>query len=100
MIKEINGLIVEWDIDKNKRNKRKHGISFESAALVFADEYYLELYDEEHSIDEDRYIAIAMVEDLLFVVHTIRDESVRMISARLATKQERRFYYDNKCSNI
>lgn len=100
MIKEINGFIVEWDTDKNEINKRKHGISFESAALVFADEHYLELYDDEHSVDEDRYIAIGMVEDILFVVHTIRDESVRMISARLATKQERRFYYDNQCSNI
>lgn len=100
MVKEINGFIVEWDVGKNEINKRKHGISFESAALVFADEHYLELYDDEHSIEEDRYIAIGMVEEILFVVHTMRGESVRMISARLATEQERRFYYDSQCSSI
>ncbi len=100
MIKEVNGVFVEWDPDKNEINKKKHGISFEAAALVFADEHYLELYDDEHSIDEDRYIAIGLVEDILFVVHTIRDERVRMISARLATKQERRFYHDSWCSDI
>lgn len=97
MEKEVNGLVVQWDYNKNEINKKKHGISFESAALVFADEHYLELYDFEHSIDEDRYIAIGMVEDILFVVHTIRDDNLRMISARLATKQERRFYYDSQC---
>lgn len=100
MIKEVSGFAVEWDDDKNEANKRKHGISFELAALVFADEHYLELYDDEHSVDEDRYIAIGMVEDILFVVHTMRNETVRMISARLATKQERSFYYDSQCSNI
>lgn len=100
MIQEVSGFIVEWDTDKNEINKKIHGISFEAAALVFADEHYLELYDDEHSIDEDRYIAIGMVEDILFVVHTMRNENVGMISARLATKQERRFYYDSKSSDI
>ena len=90
-------LSVEWDDHKNLLNIKKHGISFETAALVFADEHYVELYDEDHSEDEDRYIAIGMVEDLLFVVHTVRDETIRLISARIATKQERRFYYDCQC---
>ena len=71
MIKEVNGLTVEWDTNKNEINKKKHGISFEAAALV-------------------------LVEDILFVVHTMRSEKIRMISARLATKQERRFYYDSQ----
>ncbi len=93
---QVNGLIVEWDDVKNEINKTKHGVSFEAAALVFADEHCLELYDDEHSTDEDRYIAIGVVEDVLFVVHTMRNENVRMISARLATKQERRFYYDSQ----
>lgn len=100
MIETVGGLTVEWDMDKNEINKKKHGISFEAAALVFADEYYLELYDDEHSMDEDRYIAIGLVEDILFVVHTMRNESVRIISARLATKQERKFYYDSQCSDL
>lgn len=47
--------------------KKKHGVSFEAAALVFADEYYLELYDDEHSMDEDKYIAIGLVEDILLL---------------------------------
>ena len=100
MTKEVYGLTVEWDTNKNEINKKKHGISFEAAALVFADEHYLELYDDEHSIDEDRYIAIGLVEHILFVVHTMRNENVRMISARLATKQERRFYYDRQRSDL
>lgn len=52
------------------------------------------MYDFEHSIEEDRYIAIGMVEDLLFVVFTERREAIRLISARLATERERGLYYD------
>ena len=87
-------LNFEWDEDKNRLNREKHGISFETAAFVFRDEYYIEMYDFEHSIDEDRYIAIGMVGDLLFVVFTERGENIRLISARLATESERRLYYD------
>lgn len=47
-------LIFEWDEEKNLINQRKHGISFETAAYVFEDENYIEMYDFEHSIDEDR----------------------------------------------
>ena len=95
MEKSIKNIHVEWDESKAEKNLIKHGISFETAALVFADSNYIELYDEDHSIDEDRYIAIGMVEDVLFVVHTIRNENIRLISARYATKVERSFYYDN-----
>ena len=52
------------------------------------------MFDFEHSIDEDRYIAIGMVKDILFVVFTERKEKIRIISARLATEEERRIYYD------
>ncbi len=55
-----------------------------------------EWYDFEHSTDEDRYIAIGMVGDVLFVVFTERSERIRIISARLATEAERRLYYDRK----
>lgn len=84
----------EWDEEKDRINREKHGISFETASYVFQDEYYIEMYDFEHSIDEDRYIAIGMVGDLLFVVFTERRETIRLISARLATERERRLYYD------
>lgn len=52
------------------------------------------MYDFEHSIEEDRYIAIGKVGDILFVVFTERKEAIRLISARLATSAERRLYYD------
>lgn len=87
-------LSFEWDEEKNLKNQQKHGISFETAAYVFQDEYYIEMYDFEHSTDEDRYIAIGRVGDLLFVVFTERGETIRLISARLATESERRLYYD------
>ena len=87
-------MVFEWDEEKNLLNQRKHGISFETAAYVFADENYIEMYDFEHSISEDRYIAIGRVGDVLFVVFTERKETIRLISARLATEAGRRLYYD------
>ena len=48
----------EWDEDKITINKEKHKISFETAAYVFDDPYYIEMFDFEHSVDEVRYIAI------------------------------------------
>lgn len=87
-------MVFEWDEEKNILNQRKHGISFETAAYVFTDENYIEMYDFEHSINEDRYIAIGRVGDVLFVVFTERKEKIRLISARLATEAERRLYYD------
>lgn len=87
-------MIFEWDEEKNELNKLKHKISFETAAQVFEDPAYVEMYDFEHSIEEDRYIAIGMVGEVLFVVFTERKENIRLISARLATDSERRLYYD------
>lgn len=84
----------EWDENKNLQNKKKHRISFETAAYVFDDPYYIEMYDFEHSTDEDRYIAIGKVGDVLFVVFTEKKDCIRLISARLATDAERRLYYD------
>ncbi|MBQ2257045.1 MAG: BrnT family toxin [Lachnospiraceae bacterium] len=84
----------EWDENKNSINKEKHKISFETASYVFDDPYYIEMYDFEHSVDEDRYIAIGKVGDVLFVVFTERKDTIRLISARLATNAERSLYYD------
>lgn len=59
------------------------------------DEHYIEMYDFEHSsMDEDRYIAIGRVGEILFVVFTERRRNIRLISARLATESERRLYDD------
>lgn len=86
-------MTFEWDEDKNVKNKIKHKISFETAAYVFFDPAHVEMFDFEHSIDEDRYIAIGMVGEVIFVVFTERKDNIRLISARLATDLERRLYY-------
>lgn len=84
----------EWDEEKNIINKKKRNISFETAAHVFDDPECIEMYDFEHSTNEDRYIALGVVGGVLFVVYTERKEAIRLISARLATNAERRLYYD------
>ena len=89
----------EWDEEKNVLNKQKHKISFETAMHVFEDPEYIEMYDFEHSAEEDRYIAIGKVGEVLFVVFTERKEFIRLISARLATEKERRLYYDQNNDN-
>ena len=94
-----NGYLFEWDEEKNRINFRKHGIYFKTAAKVFYDTYHLVIYDKAHSQWEDRYQAIGMVNDVLLVVHTIRGDCIRIISARRATGEERKRYYDNKNDN-
>lgn len=84
---------VEWDDNKNRINIRKHGISFETAALVFADEERIEYYDKLHSQEEDRYIVLGCVQGILYVVYTMRGEAAWLISARMATSRERSIYY-------
>lgn len=88
-------LTFEWDEEKAKLNLKKHGIPFETAAKVFLDENRIEIYDEEHSIEEDRYITIGLAGEVLFVVYTERTPKIRLISARLATGRERKVYYGN-----
>lgn len=91
-------MYINWDPQKNEANVRKHGVSFEEAQAIFlsgAD--YLEVYDEEHSAGEDRFIAIGPISrGLVLVVWTERDEDViRIISARWATPNERDLFLSN-----
>lgn len=86
-------LEFEWDEEKERLNLKKHGISFEAAAKVFGDVDRIEIYDEAHSIEEERYITIGMAGDILFVVYTERRPRIRLISARLATARERKMYH-------
>ena len=74
MKKTIADIIVEWDDNKNQINIQKHGISFNTAALVFADEERVEYYDKLHSQDEDRYVVLGCVQGILYVVYTMRGE--------------------------
>ena len=84
----------EWNPDKAALNLEKHGISFPEAATVFNDPLSVAFPDPDHSIGESRYIIIGVSRfgQLLVVAHTDRGEKLRIISARKATRQEKRFY--------
>ena len=88
----------EWNPDKADRNLNKHGISFEEAGTVFDDPLFITVLDEEHSVDEERYITLGLSKTgrLLLIAHTDRQGAIRIISARKATKRERRFYEESK----
>lgn len=85
----------EWDDAKNLANQRKHGVSFEEACEVFADDAgQLEIFDEAHSDTEDRFITLGPISrGLVLVVWTERfDDVIRIVSARWATPREARRY--------
>ncbi|MBD2203935.1 BrnT family toxin [Calothrix sp. FACHB-1219] len=84
----------EWNPNKAALNVDKHGVSFQEAATVFNDPLSVTFPDPAHSIGENRYIIIEMsrYRELLVVAHTDRGEQIRIISARKATRQERKFY--------
>ena len=87
----------EWNNDKATLNLKKHGVSFEEALTVFWDEHGLIISDPEHSENEDRFVLLGMSENLrvLVVIHCERGESIRLISARVATKHERKQYEES-----
>ena len=88
----------EWDDTKAEANERKHGVTFSEALTVFADPLSLTGYDPGHSGDEDRFITMGTSADgrLLVVSHTDRDDKVRIISSREASRKERKDYEDGK----
>lgn len=90
----MNSLRFEWNEQKAQANFRKHGVSFDEAATVFYDLLYLEDYDEAHSGQEDRFKVIGKSENgrLLVITYIERTNRIRIISSRLATKNERRYY--------
>jgi len=86
---------VVWDEAKNRTNRKKHGVSFEEASSLFhRGDDYLEIFDDAHSDEEDRFIAIGPIKKgLVLVVYTEPDEdTIRLISARWATKREADLY--------
>ncbi len=87
-------LKFEWDINKAKSNQKKHGVSFEEAQTVFDDPFYVDFYDPDHSKNEERYIIFGASSQnrILLVSYTERGNKIRIISARLATKQEHKNY--------
>jgi uncharacterized protein len=91
-------VFFEWDPRKEAQNRRKHGVSFREAATVFGDPLSTEFPDPDHSQDEERYIIIGMSQRgrILVVAHTEEQDTIRIISARRATRHERRFYEEEK----
>jgi uncharacterized DUF497 family protein len=83
-----------WDKDKAKRNLKKHGVSFEEASSVFGDPIALTIPDPVHSEEENRSITLGESNRrrLVVVVSTDRANNIRVISARVATRKERKEY--------
>jgi uncharacterized DUF497 family protein len=89
----------EWDSDKAKANLKKHHVSFDEASTVFGDPFAKIFYDEGHSEEENREILVghSVLDRLLLISFTDRGRDVvRIISARVATKRERKAHEENK----
>jgi hypothetical protein len=89
-----NDVEIDWDEDKNDRNKRRRQISFEEAATAFNDPLALISPDEAHSFDEQRYhiVGESILGQILVVTYTERGDTIRIISARTPTRRELRDY--------
>jgi len=90
-------LLFAWDSEKAKTNIKIHRVSFDEASTVFGDPLSLTIYDPRHSDEEIRFVIIgsSYKNHILVVVHTERKNKIRIISARKATKNERKQYEEN-----
>jgi uncharacterized DUF497 family protein len=88
----------EWDPRKDAANQRKHGVGFREATTVFGDPLSVTFPDIEHSVSERRFLTIgaSVGGRVLVLVHTERQEAIRIISARSATPREKRFYEEEQ----
>jgi|SRR3990172_4067708 len=93
IVYRLQGAEFEWDEDKARSNFEKHGVAFEEAAEVFFDPFY-QIGDASVVEDEERdfIIGYSLSQRLLLAVYTERDERTRIISARPATRAERKVY--------
>jgi uncharacterized DUF497 family protein len=84
----------EWDEEKATANQRKHKVSFHEASTIFGDPLAITFDDPDHSIGEQRFLTFGLsrLNRLLIVAHTERADRIRIISARIATRQEKRIY--------
>jgi hypothetical protein len=91
-------VIYEWDPEKAKANLRKHAVSFEEAATVFLDPLAVTYPDPDHSEEERREITIGQSgrQRVVFVSHIQRGDRIRIISARKATRGERKQHEEGK----
>ena len=87
----------EWDQAKDRRNRAKHGVSFDEARAVFSDRLVWEAFDDRFDYREERVLSICMTnKGLLTVVSTQRGERTRIVSAWPATPQETDVYFKNR----
>jgi len=88
------GYVFEWDPAKAESNRRKHGVTFDEASTIFGDPLAILMADPDHSVGEQRYLVLGMSNRrrLLVVAFAERAPRTRLISARPATRQERRKY--------
>lgn len=86
-----------WDVRKAAANLKKHGIDFREAATVFYDPLSVTFPDDDHSEAEQRFLIIgtSALGNVLVVANTEEDDTIRIISARLATRRELKFYEEN-----
>ena len=91
-------LHFEWDPIKAAANLTRHGVPFPEAVTAFADPWSITVRDPDHSAAEERFVLLghSQRDRLLVVVHTERGDAIRLISARLATRRERRRYEEDR----
>jgi uncharacterized DUF497 family protein len=84
----------EWDPRKARANLQKHGVSFNEALTAFLDDFSLTGDDPYHSVEEERFVTFGVSNTgrLLVIVHTYRNDRIRIISARPATPAEKNLY--------
>jgi len=87
-----------WDGRKAAINEKKHGVAFAEAATVFGDPMSVTFPDPDHSTDEERFITIgqSVAGRVILIAHTDRSGTIRIISARKATRLERNYYEENQ----
>ena len=92
----MKSITFEWDDKKAKSNLKKHGVAFEEAQSIFFDDQAIQFWDNDNSEDEDRFLMLGLSNKLriLLVVHCYQetDSTIRIISARKATKNEMKEY--------
>ncbi|MDZ7318626.1 MAG: BrnT family toxin [candidate division KSB1 bacterium] len=95
IVYRLQGLEFEWDENKARANVAKHGVTFEEAAEAFFDPFYREGDASINGERRDFIMGYSLSQRLLLVVHTQRGERTRIISARLATRSERKLYEES-----
>ena len=87
-------LQFEWDENKRLNNIRKHGIDFVDAVIIFENDNVI-IEDDRFNYNEQRFIVLGLLQGwVIVIVYTEREDIIRIISARKATKYEQRTYFE------